>query len=139
MPINQKDGHVLALAVHLEARFVISHNLRDFADVVCEPFGVRALAPDDFLAVLDSNDLRDAVGVMSQRRRRPPISAAELQCVASFGAVSNVDGEFEVLDYGVGGAGPDGLIMPDDIEAGLWRLCTANALNDVCVRLTVEQ
>lgn len=78
MPINPKDRHVLALAVHMEAPFVISHNLRDFPDVMCEPFGVRALEPDDFLAALGPDDLHDAVIMMSQRRRRPPISTAQL-------------------------------------------------------------
>ena len=47
-------------------------------------------------------------------------------------------GEFDLFDYGVGGAGPDGLVMPDEIDAGVWRLCTANALDDVCAQLTVE-
>lgn len=78
MPINPKDRHVLALAVHVRAPFVISHNLRDFPDAMCEPLGVRALAPDDFLAGLDPDDLLDAVTMMSQRRRRPPISVAQL-------------------------------------------------------------
>jgi hypothetical protein len=40
MPINPKDRHVLALAVHKGAPFVISHNLRDFPDVMCARFGV---------------------------------------------------------------------------------------------------
>lgn len=51
---------------------------------------------------------------------------------------ASTDGELEILDSGVSGEGPDGLVMPDTIDAGVWRLCTANAPDDVCARLTVE-
>ena len=41
-------------------------------------------------------------------------------------------------DYGVGGPGPDPLIMPADIEPGQWRLCTANARVQMCTQITVN-
>lgn len=44
----------------------------------------------------------------------------------------------EILDYGIEGPGPDGLMLPASIEPGLWRLCTANSLNDLCVQLVVN-
>ncbi len=46
MSINDKDRHVLALAVHLNAPTVVTHNLRDFPDEACRQFGVEALPPD---------------------------------------------------------------------------------------------
>ena len=52
---------------------------------------------------------------------------------------TSIDGEFEVLDYGVSGAGPDGLVLPDVIDAGIWRLCTANARDHVCAQLRITQ
>ena len=48
----------------------------------------------------------------------------------------STDGGFGMDDYGVGGAGPDALVMPDDLNAGVWRLCTANARDTACVELT---
>jgi len=50
-----------------------------------------------------------------------------------------ISGEFGVNDYGAEGPGPDGLIMPDQIDNGLWRLCTANARDHVCAQLTINQ
>lgn len=44
---------------------------------------------------------------------------------------------FGMNDYGVSGPGPDGLVMPDDLDRGIWRLCTANAADDVCVQILV--
>jgi hypothetical protein len=46
-------------------------------------------------------------------------------------------GRMEMMDYGVEGVGPDGLVMPDQIEPGYWRLCTANAADHACVQLVV--
>ncbi len=42
-------------------------------------------------------------------------------------------------DYGIEGAGPDGLVAPDAMRAGYWRLCTANAADDACVQFEVDQ
>ena len=51
----------------------------------------------------------------------------------------SIFGELDTADYGIDGPGPDGLVMPDDVGAGTWRVCTANALDDVCAQLTIEQ
>ena len=81
MPVNDKDRHVLALAVHLGADAVISQNLRDFPTVACEPFGVEAISPDEFLARqarLDPAAIIGAFGEMARRRRRPPKTVGEI-------------------------------------------------------------
>jgi len=50
-----------------------------------------------------------------------------------------IDGEgIETEDYGAGGAGPDPLIMPGDIEPGQWRLCTANAGIQLCTQISIN-
>jgi predicted nucleic acid-binding protein len=75
MPVNDKDRHVLALAVHVEASILVTHNLRDFPESVLGPLGVEALDPDAFLtrlAVLGRDDLLAAVRDIAARRRRPP-------------------------------------------------------------------
>ena len=60
---------------------VVTHNLRDFPTVACEPFGVEALGTDEFLyrqAQLDPAAIVDAFGEMAQRRKRPPKTVAEI-------------------------------------------------------------
>lgn len=81
MPINEKDRHVLALAVHVGAQAVVTDNLRDFPLDVLAEFGVDALSPDAFtLAQIDLD--RDAVAacitVMAARRRHPPMTSREV-------------------------------------------------------------
>lgn len=61
------------------------------------------------------------------------------------GRAPNVDplgGEGEagsIEDYGVDGVGPDGLLAPDEMPDGFWRLCTANAADHACVQFEVDQ
>lgn len=40
-------------------------------------------------------------------------------------------------DVGIGGPGPDHVIVPDDASAGEYLLCTANSADEACTLLTV--
>jgi hypothetical protein len=42
-----------------------------------------------------------------------------------------------VEDIGVGGPGPDHVIIPEVAEPGTYLLCTANAAEDVCTQIEV--
>lgn len=44
---------------------------------------------------------------------------------------------YGVIDVGVGGPGPDGVVLPDDVEPGEYRICTANAGDEFCALLEV--
>lgn len=44
----------------------------------------------------------------------------------------------DIDDYGIEGPGPDGLVAPDDMARGFWRLCTANAADDACAQFEVS-
>lgn len=48
MPVNEKDRHVLALAVHIGAPTIVSDNLKDFPPELCEPYDVEAVSADAF-------------------------------------------------------------------------------------------
>lgn len=41
------------------------------------------------------------------------------------------------VDVGVGGPGPDHVIVPDSAPAGEYLLCTANSADEACALLTV--
>lgn len=52
---------------------------------------------------------------------------------------ASTDDEHAFNDLGVSGLGPDRVPVPDDIEAGEWVLCTANARPQKCTSLTVPE
>lgn len=41
------------------------------------------------------------------------------------------------VDIGIEGPGPDMLIVPDSASAGDYRICTANAVQNICAQLTI--
>lgn len=49
---DEGDRHVIALAVHQEAEFIITRNLRHFPSDVLRPLGVRPVDPDEFIVRL---------------------------------------------------------------------------------------
>lgn len=40
-------------------------------------------------------------------------------------------------DVGVGGPGPDLLVIPDETRPGTYRLCTANSVDNICTEVDV--
>jgi predicted nucleic acid-binding protein len=81
MPVNDKDRHVLALAVHVEASVIVTNNLRDFPQAACAPFGVEAVSADMFIdRQLEANpdDVLEALNDIAERRRRPPRTVASI-------------------------------------------------------------
>jgi predicted nucleic acid-binding protein len=55
MSNDPKDRHVLAAAVAAGSELIVTFDLDDFPAGACEPLGVEAIHPDDFL--LDLHDL----------------------------------------------------------------------------------
>lgn len=45
---DPNDRHVLAAAIHSHADAIITVNLKDFPPAVLAPYGILAVAPDDF-------------------------------------------------------------------------------------------
>ncbi len=78
MSVNQKDRHVLALAVHVEAATIVTFNLRDFSAPACEPHGIEAISPDDFLVEVvhaDPDGTIRGIEAVARRRTRPAMTA----------------------------------------------------------------
>lgn len=81
MPVNEKDRHVLALAVHVGAPTIVTENLRDFPPEMLEPFGVEAVSADSFaLAQVDLHPdaVRSSIAAMAARRVRHPRTVDEV-------------------------------------------------------------
>jgi hypothetical protein len=55
MTNDPRDRHVLAAAVAAGSELIVTFNLDDFPAEACEPLGVGAIHPDDF--ILDLHDL----------------------------------------------------------------------------------
>jgi predicted nucleic acid-binding protein len=81
MPVNEKDRHVLALAVDVEANCIVTSNLRDFPADACQRYGVEAVTPDQFLSTIAGTDPTEVRGVLDEiaaRRTRPVTTPGEL-------------------------------------------------------------
>lgn len=81
MPITERDRHVLALAVHVEADSIVTFNLRDFPAVACEPYGIEAIDPDAFttaIAEIDPARVQIALSDIAGRRTRPAMTVHQL-------------------------------------------------------------
>ena len=75
-----KDRHVLAVAIHVRAAFIITFNLKDFPASALAPYGVQAIDPDDFAVRLidyDSDALLDAVAGHRAALNNPPKTVDE--------------------------------------------------------------
>jgi predicted nucleic acid-binding protein len=74
---DEGDRHVLALAVHYEAEFIVTWNLRDFPGDVLLPLGVEAVDPDAFIEMLWEEDRPAVMRAAEQHRvslRSHPLS-----------------------------------------------------------------
>ena len=77
---DKDDRHVLAVAIRAGASLIVTHNLRDFPDAVLEPYGVKAISPDDFLMRLIAENAKavlDVVKLQRERLKNPPKTVEE--------------------------------------------------------------
>ncbi len=81
MTNDPKDRHVLAAAVAADSELIVTFDLDDFPAQACEPLGVEATHPDDFL--LDLHDLNPEARCPPLRRRHPRAAVAWLPDAAS--------------------------------------------------------
>lgn len=75
------DRHVLAAAVAVNAAKIVTFNVDDFPVSACEPVGVEALTPDEFLTDLlgvAPGAVAEGLQRQAARLRRPPITLETL-------------------------------------------------------------
>jgi hypothetical protein len=80
LELPDDDRHVLAAAIHAEAEIIVTKNLRDFPLSTLEPFGIRALHPDEFTLVLAESDAAGILRATSAQQnnfKQPPLTRDE--------------------------------------------------------------
>jgi predicted nucleic acid-binding protein len=66
---DEADRHVIALALHHEAEFIVTRNLRHFPADLLHPLGTEPVDPDEFVEILFVID-PDAVLATAEAHRR---------------------------------------------------------------------
>ena len=72
------DRHVLAAAIHCGADAIVTFNLKDFPNKICDQYSLEVLHPDDFIRYqfdFDSAAVILAASCCRSRLRKPEMSA----------------------------------------------------------------
>ncbi len=79
--VIRKTRHVLAAAIASDAEVIVTFNLHDFPHAACEPHGVVAMHPEQYLLELLASDREATLAAIvgdATRRTNPPTSPSEL-------------------------------------------------------------
>ena len=49
---DSNDRHVLAVAIHAKAEYIVTFNLNDFPNAALKQYGIEAISPDEFVVRL---------------------------------------------------------------------------------------
>jgi predicted nucleic acid-binding protein len=49
---DPNDRHVLAVAIHIQAEYIVTFNLDDFPNTILKQYGIEAISPDEFVVRL---------------------------------------------------------------------------------------
>jgi hypothetical protein len=72
---DPNDRHVLAVAIHAKAKYIVSFNTTDFLQSALLPYQVEAILPDDFLMRVIEYDAQTFITTVAKHRTfltRPP-------------------------------------------------------------------
>jgi predicted nucleic acid-binding protein len=65
---DRDDRHVLAVAIHAEAKCIVTFNLSDFPKTILLPYGIEAVSPDEFIGRLIQQIPRTVLQVVWKHR-----------------------------------------------------------------------
>lgn len=96
------DRHVLAVAIHADADYIVTFNLSDFPEARLDPHGLEAVSPDRLASILMDRVLEQVLvpeqvlEVAARHRaslRKPPLRPAEyLRALRNGGLDKTADG-----------------------------------------------
>jgi len=73
------DRHVLAVAIEGQAQYVVTFNLRYFKDAdLVQPWGIRAVHPEDYLLALNAKTPRAVARQLSGMAKKKEIAPSEV-------------------------------------------------------------
>lgn len=81
MPNHYKDRHVLAAAVHVGAKTIVTSNLRHFPPHALAVYSIIAQSPDDCLgSIIDahSTTIMEVIQQLANDYNKPPLSVGEI-------------------------------------------------------------
>ncbi|MBV8887563.1 MAG: PIN domain-containing protein [Chroococcidiopsidaceae cyanobacterium CP_BM_RX_35] len=81
MTNDEKDRHVLAVAVMSRSQVIVTSNIQDFPDTALDPFGIEAQTPDKFLMHLFELHPKRLVRILTEQAQDlvdPPMSVQEV-------------------------------------------------------------
>jgi predicted nucleic acid-binding protein len=65
---DEKDRHVLAVAILAEAEYIVTFNLNDFPQSSLAPYHVKAISPDDFVLRVIEYDAETVIETTARHR-----------------------------------------------------------------------
>lgn len=87
---DEKDRHVLAVAIRCGASQIVTSNVKDFPDSALAPFNIEAISPDDFLLNVLELSPKDVAAVLREQAaalNKPTLTVDEVLAeLASCGA-----------------------------------------------------
>ncbi len=78
---DEKDRHVLAAAIKINANIIVTNNLKDFPASYLDSFGLKAKSLDDFFTdIIDLNQDKaiEAFREMVLHKKNPPLDAFDV-------------------------------------------------------------
>jgi len=81
MTNEEKDRHVLAVAVVSRSQVIVTSNIQDFPDSALAPFGIETQTPDEFLTRIFDLYPKRLVKVLTEQAQdlvAPPMSVQEV-------------------------------------------------------------
>jgi len=77
---DPNDQHVLAVAIHIKAKYIVTFNLDDFPQTILQSHGIGVLSPDDFAVRVireDPDAAFVAIRIHRSGLKNPPMTADE--------------------------------------------------------------
>jgi predicted nucleic acid-binding protein len=65
---DPNDRHVLPVAIHAKAKYIVSHNITDFPQSALLPHQVEAILPDDFVLKVIEYDAQTFITTVAKHR-----------------------------------------------------------------------
>jgi len=65
---DPNDRHVLAVAIHVKAEYIVTFDLNDFPKAALLPHGIKAVSPEEFVMQLVQNEPRHVLQTVREHR-----------------------------------------------------------------------